>query len=128
MSLKAKAMLVKPHFSLVLKQEEKTLVDHIMAEIAGIDLSKSLLDPEFLLYIAELIENQVNTKTGGSQKGSVKMDIFVEILKKVFAHIKPEEIEYSKGILEFLLRRQLVKKTKTSSLLGSYLKKKFGSV
>ena len=39
--------------------------------------------------------------------------------------IKPDELEIAKGMLEFLLKNELVKKTKLKKIVMFYLKKKF---
>lgn len=124
--IKVKTQLVKPTFSIKLKQEEKNLIDYILDEMKSLDISQLKLDPDFLKYIAELIENQVNRKTtdSASTKPS-KLDILIEILKRLFPAITEEEITVSKGIVEFLLKNDCIKKVSLSKIMLFYIKKKF---
>ena len=56
-SMKLSTKLVKPHFSVVQKQEQKNLIDFILDELKSISVEELKLDPDFLKYISELIEN-----------------------------------------------------------------------
>lgn len=125
-TIKLKTKLVKPHFSLTLKQEQKNLVDYIMDELKGLSVDNLKLDPDFLKYLAEIIENQVKKKSGddASSKPS-KMDILVELLKRLFPHVSDVEVDACKGIVEFLLKQGLVKKVALSKIMKFYLKQKF---
>lgn len=126
MSIKLKTKLVKPNFSLTLCQEQKTLVDYVLEELKGLDVDAMKLQPEFLMYISEIIENQV-AKKGADEKDAKpnKMEILVEILKKLFPKITQQEIDAGRGIVEFLLKNKMVKKTKLSKIMTFYLKKSF---
>lgn len=58
-NIKLKTKLVKSNFTLNMKIESKSLCDYICDELKGLDITNIKLDPEFIKYIAELIENQV---------------------------------------------------------------------
>jgi hypothetical protein len=124
-AVKLKTQLVKPHFSLVLKQEQKNLVDYVEQELKDLELSKLKLDPDFLKYLAEIIENQVKERESKDESKPSKMDILVEILKRVFPQISDEAIDDAKQIVEFLLKNDMVKKTALSKIICFYLKKRF---
>lgn len=125
-TIKLKTKLVRQNFALTLKQEQKNLVDYILDELKGLDVSSLQLSPDFLKYLAEIIENQVKKKDGDSVEAKPsKMDIMVEILRKVFPHITDKEVDACKGIVEFLLKQQLVKKVALSKIMKFYLKQKF---
>ena len=125
-SIKLTTKLVKGHFSLTLKQEQKNLIDFIMDELKDLDLSSLKLDPDFLKYLSEIIENQVKKKIGddASTKPS-KMDILVELLKRLFPQVTDVEIDACRGIVEFLLKQGLVKKVALSKIMKFYLRQKF---
>jgi hypothetical protein len=122
--LKTKTKLVKGNFQLLKKQDEKTLIDYVLEQLSDLELSNLKLDPEFLKYIAELIENQVKKSTDKDTKPN-KMDILVSILKKLFPKISEAEIDVAKNIVEFLLKNDMVKKVKVSKVMTYYLNKKF---
>ncbi len=123
MSIKLRAQLVKPNFHLSMKKEQKTLSDHIMEQLTNIDISSLKLDPDFIRYICELIENQV--KTDEKEAKPNKLDIFMEIIKKLFPNVPEADLNTAKGIVEFLLKNKMVKKMKLSKIMIFYLKKKF---
>lgn len=123
MNIKLKTKLVKANFTLTQKKQEKSLIDYVMDELKGLDLSNLKLDPDFILYISEVIENQVKNKDDDAKPN--KLDIFVEILKKLFPNISKEDLDNAKKILEFLLKNSMVKKTKLSKVMKYYLQKKF---
>jgi len=121
-----KAKLVKGSFQVIKKQDEKTLIDFVMDELKDLDLSTLKLDPSFLQYLSELIENQVKKSPDDDKKSKPdKMDILVNILKKLFPSISTAEIDTAKKIVEFLLKEHLVKKVSLSKVMSYYLKKKF---
>ena len=124
-AIKLKTKLVKSHFTLTMKQEQKNLVDYIMDELKGLDVSKLQLDPDFLKYLAEIIENQVKKKSDCAESKPSKMDILVEIVKRVFPSISDTELDACRGIVEFLLKQGLVKKVALSKIMKFYLKQKF---
>jgi hypothetical protein len=124
-TIKLKAKLVKPRFSLTMKQEQKNLVDYIIDELKELEISSLKLDPGFLKYLAEIIENQVKKKTDPDEIKPSKMDVMVQILMKLFPHITDEEIKSCKGIVEFLLKNGMVKKVGLSRIMLFYLKKRF---
>ncbi|RZK16755.1 MAG: hypothetical protein EOO43_14160 [Flavobacterium sp.] len=120
------AKLVKPSFHLVMKQEQKNLVNYILDELKELDVSNLKLDPGFLKYLAEIIENQVkSSKDGDKSTKPNKMDILIEVVRRVFPHSSEEEVQACKGIVEFLLKNALVKKTSLSKIMSFYLKKRF---
>ena len=122
--LKTKTKLVKGNFQLLKKQDEKTLADYVLEQLSDIDLSTLKLDPEFLKYLAELIENQIKKSTDKDTKPS-KMDILVSILKKLFPKISEAEVDVAKNIVEFMLKNEMIKKVKVSKVMTYYLNKKF---
>ena len=124
-AIKLKTKLVKSHFTLTMKQEQKNLVDYIIDELKGLDVSKLQLDPDFLKYLAEIIENQVKKKSDCAESKPSKMDILVEIVKRVFPSISDTELDACRGIVEFLLKQGLVKKVALSKIMKFYLKQKF---
>ena len=70
-----------------MKQEQKNLVDYIIDELKGVDVTFLKLDPDFLKYLAEIIENQVKSKKDKNLEAKPnKMDILVDIIKKLFPH------------------------------------------
>lgn len=124
-SIKLKTTLVKPHFSLTMKQEQKNLIDFIMDELKGLDIATLSLDPDFLKYLAELIENQVSNKSGDASVKPSKMDIMVEIIKRLFPEIGTVEVDACKKIVEYLLKNSMVKKVALTRIMSFYFKKKF---
>ena len=123
---KLKMKLVKSHFSLAMKQEQKNLVDFILDELKGLDIGKLQLDPDFLQYLAELIENQVSKKsTESAESKPSKMDIMIEVIKRLFPHITETELDASRGIVNFLVTNKLIKKIALSKIMKFYLKQKF---
>ena len=125
-TIKLKTKLVKIHFSLVMKQEQKNLVDYILDELKGLDITKLQLDPDFLKYLAELIENQVSKKsTESAESKPSKMDIMIEVIKRLFPHITETELDASRGIVNFLVANKLIKKVALSKIMKFYLKQKF---
>ena len=125
-TIKLKTKLVKSHFSLAMKQEQKNLVDFILDELKGLDIGKLQLDPDFLKYLAELIENQVSKKsTESAESKPSKMDIMIEVIKRLFPHITDTELDASRGIVNFLVTNKLIKKIALSKIMKFYLKQKF---
>lgn len=118
--------LVKSNFKITQMKEQHSLIDYLSEELKGADLKSLKLDPDFIRYISEVIENDVakGEKEKGDEKVN-KLELFVSILKKLYPDIKPDELEIAKGMLEFLLKNELVKKTKLKKIVMFYLKKKF---
>lgn len=124
-TIKLPTQLVKPHFSVIQKQERKNLTDFIIDELKSISVDGLKLDPDFLKYLAELVENQINSSTAEPGTKPDKMSVIVDILRKLFPSITEAEIESSKNIIEFLLKQGLIKKVKLSDVFQFYLKKRF---
>ena len=124
-TIKLKTKLVKPHFCLTLKQEQKNLIDYVMGELQELDIKTLKLDPDFLKYLSELIENQVKKKTDDAESKPSKMDILIEIIKRLFPHISDVELDACKNIVEFLLANKLVKKVGLTKIMKYFLRKKF---
>ncbi len=59
LGIKMGTSLVKPHFSLKQKQNAKNICFFILDELKHLDIASLKLDPDFLKYLAEIIENQV---------------------------------------------------------------------
>ena len=126
-TIKAGTKLVKSHFAVVLKQERKNLIDFITDELKDLDLCKLKLDPDFIKYVCDLIENQVTTPADTSVPKTDKMETFIEILKRLHPSITDAEIDVAKGIAEFLLMNKMIKKVGISEVMKYYLQKKFFS-
>lgn len=127
-SIKLHAKLIKPHFALTLKQEQKNLIDFIMDEMKGLDVANLKLDVDFMKYLAEVIENQVTRKASDSSETKPsKMDILVEIVKRLFPQITDVEVSACKGIVEFLLSNKLIKKVPLTKIIKYYVKQRFFS-
>ncbi len=125
--IKLQTKLVKPNFAVILKQEQKNLIDHIYSELEHLDITSLKLDPDFLGYLCKLIENQVKTNPDdtAATKPS-KMDILVEVIKKLFPLVTDAEVDVAKTIVEFLLKNKMIKKVPMTKIISFYLKKKFG--
>jgi hypothetical protein len=117
--LKTKTKLVKGNFMLLKKQDEKILIDYVLEELSDIDLTNLKLDPEFLKYLCQLIENQIKKSKDKDTKPS-KMDILIFILKKLFPKITEQEIDVAKNIVEFMLKIDMIKKVKVSNKVMTY--------
>jgi hypothetical protein len=124
-TIKLSTQLVKPHFSVVQKQEQKNLVDFIIDELKSVSVDGLKLDPDFLKYVAEMVENQISSAPAEPGTKANKMTVVVDILKKLFPSISESDIEASKNIIEFLLKNNLVQKVALSDVFKFYLKKKF---
>jgi hypothetical protein len=124
--LKTRAKLVKLNFKVEEKQEEKTLCDGIMALLDGIDLNNLKLDAEFIKTIAELIENQINNKNKKEHEKIGKLELFVQIMKKLFPKLSEDELKTSINILELMLKQKLIKKVPLSRVICYYISKKIG--
>jgi len=98
----------------------------ILDELKEVDIAILKLDPDFLKYLAEIIENQVKQrKDDSADLKPSKMDVLVEILERLFPHITEVDITVCKGMVEFLLKNKMVKKVQLSKIMKFYLKKKF---
>ena len=126
-TIKAGTKLVKSHFAVVLKQERKNLIDFVTDELKDLDLCKLKLDPDFIKYVCDLIENQVTTPADTSVPKADKMETFIEILKRLHPSITDADIDVAKGIAEFLLMNKMIKKVGISEVMKYYLQKKFFS-
>ena len=126
-TIKAGTKLVKSHFAVVLKQERKNLIDFVTDELKDLDLCKLKLDPDFIKYVCDLIENQVTAPTDTSVPKTDKMETFIEILKRLHPSITDADIDVAKGIAEFLLMNKMIKKVGISEVMKYYLQKKFFS-
>ncbi len=124
-SMKLSTKLVKRPPSIVQKQEHKNLIDYIFEELKSIHDSDDRLNPTFLKYLSEIIENQVDRVPITLSAKPNKMLILVDILKKLFPNITDAEIENSKTIIEFLLSEKLIKKSKLSDVFVHYITKRF---
>lgn len=117
-----KTQLVKTSFKIEQMKQSTTLIEFIEQELKNIDLNNLKLDPDFIKYIANLIENH----TSSSKEKINKLEAFETIVKKLFPNISKEDLKVATGILEFLLKNKLVKKTKLSKIMLFFLAKKFG--
>ena len=88
---------------------------------------KLKLDPDFIKYVCDLIENQVTTPADTSVPKTDKMETFIEILKRLHPSITDADIDVAKGIAEFLLMNKMIKKVGISEVMKYYLQKKFFS-
>lgn len=89
-TIKLPTKLVKAHFALTLKQEQKNFVDYILDELKELSVEHLMLDPDFWKYLAEIIENQVNKKAGDAPD--------TKILKRIFPHITDADIVTCRGM------------------------------
>ena len=126
-TLKLSTQLVKPHFLVVQKQEQKNLVDFVIDELKTVAVDGLKLDPDFLKYVAEMVENEIKSASGEPGTKPNKMEVVVTILKRLFPAITDSEIDASKSIIEFLLKNKLVQKVPLSDVFKFYLSKKFFS-
>jgi hypothetical protein len=124
-TLKLSTQLVKPHFAVVQKQEQKNLVDFVLDELKDIAVDKLKLDPDFLRYLAEIVENQISATSSEPGAKPDKMKVVVTILNRLFPQISDADIEACKGIIEFILKNNLVRKVGLSEVFKFYLTKKF---
>ena len=119
-----KTQLVKSNFKITQMKEEKGLMEYIEEELKDLDVSTLKLDPEFLKFIAEIIENY-NDKNSKDEKID-KLSVFKMVLKKFYKDLSPVDEKIAVGILEFLLRHKLVKKTPLTKIMLFYIKKVCG--
>ena len=122
-TIKVKARLVQSSLGIKEKQNELTLMEYIEQQLQGLDVSAVKLEPSFIQYIANLIENQCEKHSHGEKPN--KLQIFTDILKRLFPSIQEHEIVVAKQILEFLLKNKMVKKVSMSRVISYYLKKRF---
>ncbi len=90
--LKLSARLVKKGFTFKMKQNEVLLCKAIMDELKNIDLKDLKLDPDFIQYICEVIENQVDPADDEKHGKPNKLEIIKAIKTKVFPQITPDEM------------------------------------
>ena len=119
-----KTQLVKSNFKITQMKEEKGLMEYIEEELKDLDVSTLKLDPEFLKFIAEIIENY-NDKNIKDEKID-KLSVFKMVLKKFYKDLSPVDEKIAVGILEFLLRHKLVKKTPLTKIMLFYIKQVCG--
>ena len=119
-----KTQLVKSNFKITQMKDEKGLMEYIEEELKDLDVSTLKLDPEFLKFIAEIIENY-NDKNIKDEKID-KLSVFKMVLKKFYKDLSPVDEKIAVGILEFLLRHKLVKKTPLTKIMLFYIKKVCG--
>ena len=74
-TLKLSTQLVKPHILVVQKQEQKNLVDVVLDELKCVAVDGLKLDPDFLKYLAEMVENQIGTASNSLDIKRNKMEI-----------------------------------------------------
>ena len=108
-TIKLNTKLVKPHFTIVMKQEQKNIIDHVLDTLKDVDISGLSIDPDFLKYLSELIENQVTSVSDTSAKPG-KIDILSEVLKRLYPNISDSDLATSINIVEYLLKNNLVKR------------------
>lgn len=126
MSIKARTKLVKMSYSLTMKQSEVVLLDYIKKEVENMDIKDKHLDPEFLEYLCNLIENQIDERpTNEKDSKPDKKEIFLNILKALYPNITANETKYAGNIAEFLLKKKMVKKIGQSKVMINFLKKTF---
>jgi len=116
-TIKVKARLVQSSLGIKEKQNELTLMEYIEQQLQGLDVSAVKLEPSFIQYIANLIENQCEKHAKGQ--------VFEDILKRLFPSIQDAELTVAKQILEFLLKNKMVKKVSMSRVISYYLKIRF---
>ena len=114
--MKLGAILVENH-EITKIQKNKAVVVHILAQIKDVDINKMKMDPQFIMFVCEILENQVKNKSMN------KMDIFIDVMKEV--QLNEEQIEEAKKIVEFLLKNKMIKKTKWSRIIWHVVKRFF---
>jgi hypothetical protein len=123
-TIRLRTKLVKPPVSLLLKQEQKSIIEHILDEVKGLDVAGKRHDCDFLQWIAQIIESQVETPVDGAKPS--KMDIFKEALRKLYPDITDDQLLVCQGIIEFALKNKCkIKKVALSKVLKFFLRKKF---
>ena len=87
----------------------RKIVLYIVEQVKNIDVEVKRLDPEFICYIAEIIENQIDNK--GKKKIEIvdKMDLFCNVMKELKSN--EEQINQAKVQVEYFLREKMIKKT-----------------
>ncbi len=120
--------LVKMGFTLTQKVDQKTLLEHIKEELENLDISSQRLDPDFIRWIAEKIENHCVTEKDEKPDKPNKQEMFSSIMKALFPNLSNTELEQANQIVKHLLKHKLVKKTKVTKVMAFYLKKKFGII
>jgi ketopantoate reductase len=99
-------------------QKKKAIVNHIIDQVKGCDIHKMKTDPDFVMYICEIIENQVSMH---KKKASLdKMEIFVDAMRQF--KLDDSEINECKPIVEFLCKRKMIKKTPLSRIVYHMLR------
>ena len=91
-----------------------------MDKVQDVDIPQLKMKPEFVMYIAEVIENEVPVTKEKSMKLD-KKEIFEGIMLKL--HLTQEQCADAVLILEFLLENKMVKKTPLKKLLWHVVKK-----
>jgi len=114
------------NFKIQEKKEEKTLCESLLSELEGVDISSLKLDSEFIKTVAELIENQISNKNKKADETIDKLQLFMQIMKKLFPKLSDDDSKTAVNILEFMLKQKLVKKVPLSRVICYYLQKKFG--
>ena len=101
----------------------RKIVMYIAEQVKNIDVEKKRLDPEFICYIAEIIENQIDNK--GKKKIDLvdKMDLFCAVMKELKSD--DEQISQAKTQVEYFLREKMIKKTSYGSMVWFFVKKYF---
>jgi hypothetical protein len=122
-AVKIRARLVQSSLAIKEKHDELSLMELIEQQLKGLDVSAVKLDPSFIQYIASLIENQCQKHSQGEKPN--KLQIFEDILKRLFPSIQQSEVDVAKQILHFLLKNKMVKKVPLSRVITYFLKKDF---
>lgn len=120
--MKLKALLVKN--KLINKNSKfKEIIDYVVEETKGLELQSIKFNPDFIKWIVEIIENQINASEFDEKPD--KMVLFVDIMKKLYPGLSEAEIKSLKTLVEFLLDSKLIKKVPFMDVIVHYFKKQF---
>ena len=111
--MKLRAILVE-NKQLAKENKMKKIVIYIVKQVENIDVQKMRLNPEFIKFICEIIENQVTPKK--KEKHVIdKLQIFEDVFKAIGSN--EEQIMEGKQILEFLLTNKMIQRTPYSIMI-----------
>jgi len=111
--MKLRAILVE-NKQLAKENKMKKIVIYIVKQVENIDVQKMRLNPEFIKFICEIIENQVTPKK--KEKHVIdKLQIFEDVFKAIGSN--EEQIMEGKQIVEFLLTNKMIQRTPYSIMI-----------
>ncbi len=120
--MKLGAVLVK-NKELAKCDKMRKIVLYIVEQLKNIDIEKKRLDPEFITFVCEIIENQIINKNKKKSDQVDKMDLFVDVMKEIRS--TEEQINQAQVQVEYYLRQGMIKKTSFKSMAWFFIKKYF---